>query len=673
MYESDEPHKHKYINKKLFKKLYWLEKSIEDVEVTNKQWLRIESIYNGMTLGKFTPATPTRFACGTLRPQGSSCFLIAMQDDSLRGIYDTLSEQSQISKHAGGVGMWIHNVRSSGSYIAGTNGTSNGLKPMLKVFDSSTCYVDQGGRRAGTVAVYCEVWHADIIDFIRLKRKKGSDSDRARRLFYALWICDEFFRCWKAGKDWYFFDPAVCKKLYDSYDEGFSSTYLSDDFVNKNKSKFLFTYRYRKYIRQCKYEKIISPDELMEEVIETVKDSGIPYMLSKDACNRKSNHKNLGVIKSSNLCTEIVEYSDPENTAVCNLSSLCLNKFIRTWQPGDDNDFKYNCSLDDNHRYLTFDFEDFAKTVDTVVKNIDRLIDLNYYPTENCRRSNMKTRPIGLGIQGEADMFALLKLRWNSKEAHSLRFSIMERLYYQCLKTSVKLAKKLGKYGAFNGSPASFGKLQFDLWEDEGKKISFKFRMPWDELKKDIKKYGLRNSLFISPMPTSSTSSIMGNSPSIEPFNSLVYVRKAGSLDITIINTNLVEDLESLNLWDKSMIGEILENHGSIQNILKIPKKLRDSYLTAYDMKPEDIIDAAYVRAWFVDQSQSMNLFVKNVSMAELSKAWTRGWMRGLKTLSYYIRTRTATVSQKIQITPETTEESLVCSLDNPDCLSCGS
>ena len=645
-----------------------------DVEVTEYQWNRIEDIYNGMTKGKFTPATPTRFSSGTLKPQGSSCFLIAMQDDSLRGIYNTLIEQSQISKYAGGVGLWCHNVRSTGSYISGTNGHSNGLKPMLKVFNASAEYVDQGGnKRPGSAAIYLEPWHSDIIDFIRLKRKKGADSDRARSLFYALWIPDEFFRCWKVGKPWYLFDPSLCPKLYNSYDEEFSSEYLTDDFVKQNKVNFLFTYRYRKYVKQGKHEKKIMPEELMEEVVDTVKESGIPYMLSKDACNRKSNQKNLGVIKSSNLCCEIIQYSDSENTAVCNLSSICLNKFVKKWNSNDSEEFKYNVSLNDNEEYMTFDFEDFAETVKTTVKNIDRLIDLNFYPTENSKNSNLKTRPQALGIQGEADLLAMLRLPWNSKEAHKLRFAFMERMYYEALKTSLELSKENGPYPAFPNSPASKGKLQFDLWKDEGKKISFKFRMQWDELKTEIQKYGLRNSLLIGPMPTASTSSIMGNSPSIEPFNSLVYIRKAGSIDITVINNNLVNDLMSLNLWSKEMSNKILSNDGSIQDILEIPKKVRNSYLTVYDLEPSDIIDAAFVRGWFVDQSQSMNLFFKNVTMSELSKAWTRGWNRGLKTLSYYCRTRSAVSGQKTQVKNEKMEEVLVCDRNNPDCLSCGS
>lgn len=678
---SSEPHKHKYLDSKLFKELYWthfLKEELENVVVSEEQWRRITESYNGMSLGRFTPATPTKFASGTLKPQGSSCFLIAMKDDSLKGIYDTLHEQSQISKHAGGVGLWTHNIRSTGSYIAGTGGRSEGLKPLLRVFNASTEYVNQGGRRDGSIAVYLEPWHCDILDFIALKRKKGADSDRARRLFYALWIPDEFFRCWKEGKEWYLFDPSVCPKLYDSYDEEFSAKYLSDEYVNSHKEVLRFTYLYRKYVRQGKYEKKISIDTLMEEVVETIKESGVPYMLSKDACNRKSNQKNLGVIKSSNLCSEIVQYSDAHNTAVCNLSSVCLNKFVRPFVEGDDENFKYNVSLTDEPVYYTFDFIELMKTIEIMVKNTDNLIDLNYYPTEAARNSNMKMRPLGIGLQSEADILATLRLPWNSKEAHRLRFYIMEKIYYQYLSTSVSLAKEKGPYELFHGSPASQGVLQFDLWLKEGKKISFPMSQDWDFLKKEIVTHGIRNSLGVCLMPTASTSSIFGNSPTMEPFNSLVFVSKKGAGDVTLINTSLVKDLMSINMWNKKMSDKIIQNHGSIQDISEIPKKLRDSYLTVYDMEPTDIIDAAYVRAWFIDQSQSMNLFFKNVTMAEFSKAMSRGWSRGLKTLSYYSRTRPSTNSQKAQIEiekPKPNEENFedkVCSRDDPNCLACG-
>jgi ribonucleoside-diphosphate reductase alpha subunit len=675
----EQPHKHKYINSKLFKKLYWeneLKKSMKTVTVSAEQWGMIVNTYDGMTLGKFTPASPSRFSLGSTRPQGSSCFLVAMKDDSLKGIYDTLAEQAQLSKFAGGVGVHVSNIRSTGSYIGGTNGNSNGLKPMIRVFNASTEYVDQGGRREGSIAIYLEPWHSDILDFCALRRKKGADSDRARRLFYALWIPDEFFRCLKEKKDWYLFDPASTPKLYDSYDEEFSSSYLTDEYVIQNKERLNFTYHYRKYIRQGKFEKKINPADLLNEVVETVKESGVPYMLAKDACNRKSNQKNIGVIRSSNLCAEIVQYSDATNTATCNLSSICLNKFVRKFEQGDDVNFKYNVSLKEGEEdYYTYDFVELGKIVRVIVTNIDRLIDLNFYPTEASRNSNMKTRAQGIGTQGESDVLAMLRLPWNSKEANRLRFYIYERIYYEALKRSMELSKENGPYSAFPGSPASQGKLQFDLWKDEGKKISFSMSMKWDELKENIARHGLRHSLLTCAMPTASTSSIMSNSASIEPFNSLVYVRKSGAGDVTMINKNLVKDLMGINLWNKSISDKILLEHGTIQNIIEIPLVLRKSYLTVYDMEPKDLIDAAFVRGWFMDQSQSLNLFIKNVTMTELSNAWTRGWSRGLKTLSYYIRSKPATTAQKAQIekTEKVVFEDAVCSRDNPDCVSCGS
>lgn len=704
---SDEPHKHKSVISLVFKQKYWEEelqlalRNLDQNPPTESQWNMVKNLYDGMSLGKFTPATPTRFFSGKLKPQCSSCFLIAMKEDSLKGIYDTLAEQAQISKHAGGVGLWVTNIRSTRSYIGGTSGHSNGLKPMLRVFNATASYVDQGGKRAGSAAIYLEPWHADIIDFVRLKRKKGADTDRARELFYALWIPDEFFRCWKNGKDWYLFDPSICPKLLDSYDEGFSSEYLSDEFVNQNKKDYLFTYRYRKYIRQNKYISKISSEHLMEEVVETVKESGVPYMLAKDAANRKSNQKNIGVIKSSNLCTEIIQYSDATHTSICNLASICLNKFVREWREGDSEAFKYQVSLiEGTTRYLTFDFEEFGKTSRMCQQYLDNLIDINFYPTEAGRNANMKMRNIGIGVQSESNVLAMLRLPWNSKEAHRLRFYIFERMYYECVKSSIEMAKEKGPYFYYEGSPASQGLLQFDLWLKEGKKISFPFSLPWEGLKSDMRKYALRNSLFTSPMPTASTSAIMGNSPCFEPFNSLIYVKKNGAGDVTMVIKSLIVDLMEVGLWSKEMSEKIIANHGSIQNITEIPKKLRDSYLTVYDMEPEDIIDAAYVRGWFVDQSQSMNLFVKNATMLTLSKAWTRAWNRGLKTLSYYVRSRPATTAMKAQISATSTTSHLsstssnpnkskdkekenkeddaqfdgaVCSRDNPNCLSCGS
>ncbi len=705
----------KYMSMQNFKRQYWnyrLKQELENITVSESEWETIRNNYSAMTCGLFTPASPTRFAAGTLRPQGSSCFLISMKSDSLQGIYDTLNEQSQISKHSGGVGLHCTNVRSKGSYIAGTSGKSDGIKPMLQVFNASSNYVNQSGRRPGSVAVYNEMFHADILDFVQLRRKKGAESDRARNLFYGLWISDEFFRCWKNEKDWYLFDPSVCPKLYQSYDEKFSSQYLTDEQVNK--TDYRFTYYYRKYIREGKWETKINPDALMREIVETVRDGGVPYMLCKDAANRKSNQKNLGTITHSNLCSEIIQYSDSENTAVCNLSSICLNKFLipvsdlpvsntgsNDVSKSNENEFIYNVTISEskNERedeYKTFSFSEFDKIVRLIVRNIDNMISTNYNPTAACEKSNMDTRPMGIGVQGEADVMAALRLPWNSSEANKLRYAIYEQLYYSAVSESVELAKTKGAYPKYPGSPMSKGLFQFDLWEKEGKTVSYKKRLDWDKLRTDVLKYGVRNSLLTTIMPTASTSYIMNNSPSIEPFNSLFFIRKSGSGDVTLVNNALVKDLKSLNLWNTEMRNKILQEHGSIQNITEIPLRVRESYLTCYDMEPESLIDASFCRGFWIDQSQSLNLFFKNITMESLSKAWTRGWARGLKTLSYYCRSRPATHAQKAQLessvhnsitnstntntqnnerSNDRTKESdgPVCSRDNQNCESCGS
>ena len=701
---TDQPHKHSWLDPVKFSEAYWSYMVYKETgELYPDKFQDILETYDMMTTGLYTPATPSRFNLGTLKPQGSSCFLIGMQDDSLTGIYNTLQVQSQISKYAGGVGMWVSNIRSAGSYISGTNGASNGVAPMLGLFNSSAKYVDQGGgKRPGTIAVYIEPWHADILSFLELKRKQGVDTFRARSLFYGLWIPDEFWRSLRYSKHWYLFDPVVAPKLYDCYDQGFSKDWLSDEFLKEHKEEYLFTYRYRKYIRQGRWEKKISPKYLIDEIVKTVKDSGIPYMMCKDACNRKSNQKNLGTIKSSNLCTEIVEFSGKrssgeDETAVCNLSSIAVNRFIKDISVDDYNSDNhkngyhmiYNTGLDSEIKsYKTFDFEAFAHCVKRVVKNLNRIIDVNFYPTSCTKRSNFRHRPMGIGIQGEADMMAMLRLSWNSEEANILRFYIFEQLYYTCLETSVELAAQYGPYETFGGSPADNGLLAHDLWLAEDRRLPYTLSLDWQELKKKIFTTGLRNSLFIAPMPTASTSGILGNSPCIEPFNSLVYNRKLGAGDITLMNKYLVQDLLELDLWNREMSDRILNNRGSIQDsqhytFPEIPAKLKAIYTTVYDLSYKDIIKAASIRGIFVDQSQSMNLFVDNVTVKTMTQAWSMGWSKGLKTLSYYIRTLPSIEGQKIttdkvieskNVTDKEDEISgPVCSRDNPDCLACGS
>ena len=691
MKEYEEPHKTKYIDSIYFKKAYWsylLDKELNRINIDDEQWNDIEETYDMMSRGYYTPATPSRFNLGTRRPQGSSCFLIAMEDDSLSGIYNTLKKQALISKYSGGVGIWSHNIRSTGSYIEGTNGKSNGIMPMLRVFDASSVYVDQGGgKRPGKIAMYLEIWHADFFNFIELKRRQGDDLQRTKSLFYGFWICDEFWRCLKTNQDWYLFDPAMVPKLYDSYDESFSTKYLSDEEINSRKAEFRFTYLYRKYVRQEKYEQKVKPKKIISEIVKTVRETGVPYMLSKDASNRKSNQKNLGVIKSSNLCTEIIEYSDKDETAVCNLHSIALPKFLREWTEKDSPDFKYQVTLDyllgqgGSERYLTFDFEMFNRVIIRIVKNLDRIIDLNFYPTPCTERSNLRHRPMGIGIQGEADMISLLRLPWGSKESNKLRFHIFEHLYYTCLKTSNQLAKVKGTYSSFEGSPASQGILQYDLWLKEGHKMPFPLILhkKWEILKKNIKEDGLRNSLFIAPMPTSSSAGILGNSPCFEPHRKLVYKRQVGAGEITLINKYFVNDMCKCGLWDIKMSDQIIENNGSIQSIMEIPLQIKSIYPTAYEVGSKKIVDAAYYRGWFVDQSQSLNFFMTDPSHAELTATWTRGWRKGLKTLSYYINSRSAVDAQKMQINLSQKDENVdnktkegICVLGE-DCVSCGS
>lgn len=706
---SDKPYKLKYFNVKELKTAYWkFMVKKERGDMSEHQWIDIYDTYNKCSRGYYTPATPTRFNYGTLRPQGSSCFLIAMEDDSLDGIYNTLKKQAKIAQYAGGVGMWIHNIRSSGSYIEGTNGFSNGVKPMLRVFNASSLYVDQGGgKRPGSTAVYLVMCHNDIVSFIRLRLKQGDDKDRARDLFTALWIEDEFMRTIKTGGLWYLFDPAVCPKLFNNYDQLKINTPLTDDEVNElGKEKLAFTYRYRKYIRQKRYESSIPIIELIEEIVACIRNTGAPYLMSKDAANRKSNQKNLGYIGSSNLCTEIIEYSDKNETAVCNLHSVCVNKCIREWREGDSEEFKFQVTLDVllekgvPPKYLTFDFDLFDEITERCVINLDKIISSNFYPIECTKTSNMKHRPMGLGVQGEADLMEIFRLRWESKSANKLRFYIFEQMYYTFIKTSIKLAEKYGKYESFEGSPASEGKLQFDLWLEEGQKMPFPLSKDWDTIKINMSKHGLRNSLGIAPMPTASTSGIMDNIPCFEPPTALVYNRKVGSGKFTLVNPHLVEDLSLLGLWNKKISDQIIRDSGSIQNIMEIPKQIRQIYMIAYEIDPKYYINAAFHRAWFVDQSQSLNYYIRTVTTKALTSAWTRAWRKGLKGFMYYCRSKSAADAEKSQLDddesskftqakienktvesetpekPEVTEPEapvLFCDRSNKDCLSCGS
>lgn len=599
--------------------------------------------YDLMSQGYFTHATPTLFNSGTRRPQLSSCFLVSMNDDSIQGIYKTLSDVAQISKNAGGIGLHIHNIRGTGAYIKGTNGTSNGIIPMLKVFNETARYVDQGGgRRKGSFAIYLEPWHSDVEDFLNLRKNHGKEEMRARDLFLALWTPDLFMERVRDNGEWTLFSPDEAPGLDDCYGDEFNKLYT-------------------KYEAQGIGRKTVKAQDLWYKIIEAQIETGTPYILYKDSANSKSNQKNLGTIKSSNLCTEIIEYSDSKETAVCNLASIALPKFII---PGKKPKYDLNA------------LKDIAYTA-TI--NLNRVIDVNYYPTKETKTSNLKHRPIGIGVQGLADTFAILKIPFESDEAKQLDREIFETIYYGAMCASADLAEKEGAYESFKGSPLSKGIFQFDLWNE-----SPGTRWNWEELRERVKTHGARNSLLLAPMPTASTSQILGNNECFEPFTSNIYIRKTLSGEFPVVNKHLVKDLVKLNLWSESLRDKIIINNGSVQDIPEIPNELKEIYKTAWEMSQKVIIDHASIRSPFICQSQSMNLFVQDANFAKLSSAHFYGWSKGLKTGSYYIRTKAATTAIKglgidtSKMEPVKSESDnysdLVCSIDNPeDCEACGS
>ena len=605
--------------------------------------------YEMMSKKYFTHATPTLFNAGTPKPQMSSCFLLTMKDDSIDGIYDTLKQCSKISQSAGGIGLSIHNVRAKGSYIRGTNGTSNGIVPMLRVFNDTARYVDQGGgKRKGSFAIYLEPWHADVFDFLDLRKNHGKEEMRARDLFYAMWTPDLFMERVEANGDWTLMCPNECPGLADVYGAKFKTLY-------------------EKYEKEGKGRKTIKARELWEKIVESQIETGTPYMLYKDACNEKSNQKNLGTIKSSNLCTEIVEYTAPDEVAVCNLASLALPMFVEDGK---------------------FDHEKLYNVTYKVTKNLNVVIDRNYYPVQEARNSNMRHRPIGLGVQGLADAFILLRLPFTSPEAKQLNKDIFETIYYASLKASKDLAKVDGAYETFKGSPISKGKFQFDLWGVKAKDLSG--RWDWDELRTEIIESGVRNSLMLAPMPTASTSQILGNNECFEPYTSNIYTRRVLSGEFIIVNKHLLKDLVKLGLWNDELKNEILRTNGSIQNIENIPQNIKDLYKTVWELSMKDIIDMAGERGQFIDQSQSLNLFVENANLGKLTSMHFYAWKQGLKTGMYYLRTKSAVDAIKFTVqkqskaqlepvvAPEvqefTPEEQLACSIENPDdCEACGS
>ena len=608
--------------------------------------------YEMMSKKYFTHATPTLFNAGTPKPQMSSCFLLTMKDDSIDGIYDTLKQCSKISQSAGGIGLSIHNVRAKGSYIRGTNGTSNGIVPMLRVFNDTARYVDQGGgKRKGSFAIYLEPWHADVFDFLDLRKNHGKEEMRARDLFYAMWTPDLFMERVEANGEWTLMCPNECPGLADVYGAKFKTLY-------------------EKYEKEGKGRKTIKARELWEKIVESQIETGTPYMLYKDACNEKSNQKNLGTIKSSNLCTEIVEYTAPDEVAVCNLASLALPMFVEDGK---------------------FDHEKLYNVTYKVTKNLNVVIDRNYYPVQEARNSNMRHRPIGLGVQGLADAFILLRLPFTSPEAKQLNKDIFETIYFASLKASKDLAKVDGAYETFKGSPISKGKFQFDLWGVKAKDLSG--RWDWDELRAEIIESGVRNSLMLAPMPTASTSQILGNNECFEPYTSNIYTRRVLSGEFVIVNKHLLKDLVKLGLWNDELKNEILRTNGSIQNIENIPQNIKDLYKTVWELSMKDIIDMAGERGQFIDQSQSLNLFVENANLGKLTSMHFYAWKQGLKTGMYYLRTKSAVDAIKFTVqkqskaqlepvvAPEvkevkefTPEEQLACSIENPDdCEACGS
>lgn len=553
----------------------------------------------------FTHASPTLFNAGMPKAQLSSCFLLTMWEDSIKGIFKTLDQCAEISKFAGGIGLSVHNIRATGSYIAGTNGTSNGLVPMLRVFNNAARYVDQGGnKRPGAFAIYLEPWHADVFEFLDLKKNTGVEELRARDLFYALWVPDLFMRRVEQGGEWALMCPDECPGLYDSWGEKFEEIYTS-------------------YEAQGKYRRKVPARELWFHIIDCQIETGTPYILYKDACNRKSNQQNLGTIRSSNLCTEIVEYTSPDEIAVCNLASIALNKFV-------------------NPETRTFDFQKLQQVTSVVTKNLNKIIDVNHYPVEEARRSNMRHRPIGIGVQGLADAFILMRFPFDSEEAKQLNKKIFENIYYAACKASCELAKEHGPYETFKGSPASEcpPRLQFDLWETKEEELSL--AESWRELKQEIQKHGMRNSLLLAPMPTASTAQILGNNESIEPFTSNIYSRRVLSGEFQVVNHHLLNDLIKLDLWDDDMRQRIMRDYGSVQDIQEIPDEIKKLYKTVWEIPQRVVIDLAADRGRFICQSQSMNIHLAQPSRNKINAMHFYGWKAGLKTGMYYLRIKAA-------------------------------
>ncbi len=666
-----------YFGFKTLERAYLIKIDKKVIERPQHLWMRVSigihgndikdvlETYDLMSKKYFTHATPTLFNAGTKRPQLSSCFLCSINDDSVIGIYESLKEMALISKYAGGIGIHIHQIRSKGSHIRGTNGTSNGIIPMLRVFNNTARYIDQAGKRLGSIAVYLETWHSDIEAFLELKKNHGSEEERCRDLFLALWVSDLFMERVKNNKKWSLMCPDQCRGLSDLYGDDFNSLY-------------------EKYENEGKYIKQINAQDLWFKILEAQIEQGVPYILYKDAANKKSNQQNLGTIKSSNLCAEVLIYSSPEEIGVCNLASICLPSYI------EDN---------------VFNFQKLHDIVKTITKNLNKVIDINFYPVEKARVSNLKHRPIGIGVQGLADVFMIMKYPFESKEAAKLNNEIFETIYHAAVEASMELSKKRrgiidniinnpsndnnddinkyineyereiidknykGAYSSYEGSPISQGKFQFDLW---GEKPTDRY--DWDKLREDIKEYGVRNSLLISPMPTASTSQIMGFNESFEPITNNIFQRKTLSGEFIIINKYLIRDLISKGLWNKNMKDTIILNEGSIQNIPEISKDLKELYKTSWEIKQRVIIDMSADRGKYICQTQSLNIFMEDPDFQKLSSMHFYGHSKGLKTGSYYLRTKPKAKTQQFTIDPEFAKKKLKCIEDNGDtCVLCSS
>lgn len=572
--------------------------------------------YDLMSKKFFTHATPTLFNAGTPKPQMSSCFLLAMQDDSIDGIYDTLKQTAKISQSAGGIGLSIHNVRATGSYIRGTNGTSNGIVPMLRVFNDTARYVDQGGgKRKGSFAIYIETWHADIFDFLDLKKNTGKEEMRARDLFFAMWTSDLFMKRVQEDTTWTLMCPNECPGLYDVYGDEFEALYTDYEFRGKGR-------------------KTIRARELWEKILESQIETGTPYMLYKDAANRKSNHKNLGTIRSSNLCTEIMEFTSKDEIAVCNLASISLPMFIENGK---------------------FDHEALYNVTKRVTRNLNKVIDRNYYPVKEAENSNLRHRPVGLGVQGLADAFIMLRLPFTSDEAKTLNQEIFETLYFAAVTASMEMAKEEGPYSTFEGSPMSKGEFQYNMWGMKDEELSG--RWDWASLRKEVVEHGVRNSLLVAPMPTASTSQILGNNEAFEPYTSNIYTRRVLSGEFIVVNKHLLHDLVDRGLWNETLKQEIMRHNGSVQNIDVIPQDLKELYKTVWEMSMKDIIDMSRQRGYFIDQSQSLNLFMQDANYSKLTSMHFYAWQSGLKTGMYYLRTKAAVDAIKFTLNNDKKEE----------------